>query len=108
VLKPVQAIDDPSQVGKVDLVIVGVKAWQVPEAAEDIRPMIGPQTMALRLQNGPEAPAQVAEKLGGRHVHGANYPIISLHPTPRIHKADQMDVPGRMVTGIYELTDPAG
>jgi 2-dehydropantoate 2-reductase len=70
VLQPVQAIDDPSQVGKVDLVIVGVKAWQVPEAAEAMRPMIGPQTVVLPLQNGLEAPAQLSEKLGGQHVLG--------------------------------------
>ena len=32
-----QATDDMSSIGKVDLVILGVKAWQVKEAAEQIK-----------------------------------------------------------------------
>jgi len=70
VLQPVQAIDDPSKIGKVDMVLVGVKAWQVSEAAEAMRPMIGPETFVLPLQNGLEAPAQLSEILGDQHVLG--------------------------------------
>ena len=69
-LQPVQATDNPSKVGKVDMVLVGVKAWQVSEAAEAIRPMVGPETFVLPLQNGLEAPAQLSEKLGEQHVLG--------------------------------------
>ena len=69
-VKPVQATDDPTQVGIVDVVLVGVKAWQVPDAAEAIRPMIGPETVALPLQNGLEAPTQLAAVLGNQHVLG--------------------------------------
>ena len=68
VVNPVQATDDPAQVGIVDVVLVGVKAWQVPEAAETIGPMIGSDTAVLPLQNGLEAPAQLAAVLGERHV----------------------------------------
>ena len=42
VLHPVKATDDPSKVGVVDVVILGVKAWQVEEAAQAMIPMIGP------------------------------------------------------------------
>jgi 2-dehydropantoate 2-reductase len=69
-VKPVQATDDPAQVGIVDVVLVGVKAWQVPDAAEAIRPMIGPETVALPLQNGLEAPTQLAAVLGNQNVLG--------------------------------------
>ena len=69
-VQPVQATDDPSKTGKVDMVLVGVKAWQVSEAAEAMRPMIGPETFVLPLQNGLEAPAQLSEVLGGQHVLG--------------------------------------
>jgi len=69
-VKPVQATDDPSKIGEVDMVLVGVKAWQVPEAAAAMRPMIGPETFVLPLQNGLEAPAQLSEALGGQHVLG--------------------------------------
>jgi 2-dehydropantoate 2-reductase len=70
VVQPVQATDDPSKIGKVDMVFVGVKAWQVSEAAEAMRPLIGPETFVLPLQNGLEAPAQLSEILGDQHVLG--------------------------------------
>ena len=69
-VQPVQATDDPSKIGKADVVLVGVKAWQVPEAAEAMRPMIGPETFILPMQNGLEAPAQLSERLGEQHVLG--------------------------------------
>jgi len=46
-VQPVQATDEPSKAGEVDMVLVGVKAWQVSEAAEAMRPMIGPETFVL-------------------------------------------------------------
>jgi 2-dehydropantoate 2-reductase len=70
VVESVQATDDPATIGKVDVVVVGVKAWQVSEAAEAIRPMIGPETVVLPLQNGLEAPAKLSEVLGEQHVLG--------------------------------------
>jgi len=70
VLKKVQATDDPSKIGKVDMVLVGVKAWQVPEAAEAMQPMIGSETFVLPLQNGLEAPDQLSQAIGAQHVLG--------------------------------------
>ncbi len=69
-VKPVNATDDLTTVGVVDLVLVGVKAWQVSEAARSMQPMIGPQTIVLPLQNGLEAPAHLSEVLGSQHVLG--------------------------------------
>ncbi len=68
VLESVQATDDPAQVGMVDVVLLGVKAWQVPDAAEAIRPMVGSETVVLPLQNGVEAPSQLTAVLGDEHV----------------------------------------
>ena len=70
VIQPAQAADDPAQVGVVDSVIVGVKAWQVIDAARAMRPMIGPETFVVPLQNGVEAPSQLAGVLGADHVLG--------------------------------------
>ncbi|HEU4488622.1 MAG TPA: 2-dehydropantoate 2-reductase N-terminal domain-containing protein, partial [Actinomycetota bacterium] len=36
-----EATDDPASVGKADIVILGVKAWQVEEAAAAAKPMLG-------------------------------------------------------------------
>ena len=70
VIQPAQAADDPAQVGVVDAVIVGVKAWQVTDAARAMQPMIGPETFVVPLQNGVEAPSQLAGVLGVEHVLG--------------------------------------
>lgn len=62
------ATDDPAQVGVVDAVIVGVKTWQVTDAAQAMRPMIGPQTLVIPLQNGVEAAAQLRAELSANNV----------------------------------------
>jgi 2-dehydropantoate 2-reductase len=76
-VRPVQATDDPAQVGTVDAVLVGVKAWQVPEAARAMRPLVGPATFVVPLQNGVEAPDRLAAVLGAEHVLGGLCRIVS-------------------------------
>ncbi|MCH8893107.1 MAG: 2-dehydropantoate 2-reductase [Chloroflexi bacterium] len=68
VATPALATENPTEAGKVDAVILGVKAWQVAAAAEAMRPMIGPNTFVLPLQNGVEATAQLASVLGDQAV----------------------------------------
>ena len=68
VVQPAQVSDDPAQVGVVDLVIVGVKSWQVKDAARAMTPMIGRKTFVLPLQNGIEAATQLSDVIGGEHV----------------------------------------
>ena len=63
-----EATDDPAQVGAVDVVLVGVKTWQVRAAAHALRPMLTPQTFVVPLQNGVEAAAELATVLGAKHV----------------------------------------
>lgn len=70
IVEPAQASDDPSQVGVVDVVILGVKAWDVPNAAQAMRPMVGNQTFVVPLENGVDAPEQLASVLGKEHVMG--------------------------------------
>jgi len=64
------ATDDPAQVGAVDVVLVGVKTWQVADAARAMRPMITPRTFVVPLQNGVEASGELAGVLGAKHVLG--------------------------------------
>jgi 2-dehydropantoate 2-reductase len=82
IVRPVHASNDPVEVGVVDVVLVGVKAWQVPEAARAIRPLIGPETMVVPLQNGVEAPTQLAEELGAECVIGGLCGLISFVAEP--------------------------
>lgn len=79
---PVLATDDPTQVGPVGAVLVGVKAWQVTEAAEAMRPLVGPETFVVPLQNGVEAPDQLTAVLGQEHVLGGLCHIIAMVIAP--------------------------
>lgn len=75
-LEDVRATDDPATVGEVDAVVLGVKAWQVPEVAPAIRPLVGRETCVVPLQNGVEAADQLAAVLGPEPVVGAVCKII--------------------------------
>jgi 2-dehydropantoate 2-reductase len=81
-IQPVQATDNPADVGEVDVAIVGVKAWQVPEAAQAMLPLLGPETYVLPLQNGVEAPTQLAAVLGSGRVLGGLARIFSFIAEP--------------------------
>ena len=48
----VTVTDDPSTIGRVDLVLIAVKLWDTEDAAKAIAPLVGPQTAVLSLQNG--------------------------------------------------------
>jgi 2-dehydropantoate 2-reductase len=74
---PVETFDDPARVGEVEVVVLGVKAWQVPEAALAMRPLIGQDTFVVPLQNGVDAPSQIAAVLGKGAVLGGLCRIAS-------------------------------
>ncbi|HYY56034.1 MAG TPA: 2-dehydropantoate 2-reductase [Pyrinomonadaceae bacterium] len=69
-VRPARATDDPAEAGEVDVVILGVKTWQVSEAARAMQPMIGRETFVVPLQNGVEAATQLAGVLGPNRVLG--------------------------------------
>lgn len=66
-IDPVQATGVPADVGPVDAVLVAVKAWQVSAAARAMRPIVGRRTFVVPLENGVEAPSQLAQGLGEEH-----------------------------------------
>ena len=76
-IQPAQATDNPEEVGEVDVVIVGVKAWQVTEVAKALHPLVGPGSYVLPLQNGVEAASQLAAVLGTDRVLGGLAKIFS-------------------------------
>lgn len=83
---PAQVTSDPAEIGPVDAVIVAVKAWQLAEAARAMRPLLGPTTKVLPMQNGVEASRQLQEILGRQYVLNGLCRIISELVSPgRIH-----------------------
>jgi 2-dehydropantoate 2-reductase len=70
VIQPAKATDDPRQVGVVDVILVAVKAWDIPAAAEAMKSMVGEETIIIPLENGVDAPDQLSSALGREHVLG--------------------------------------
>src|SRR3974390_3342597 len=54
-LVPTKATSDPSGIGKVDVVLFCVKLWDIESAGAAIKPLIGPHTAVIPLQNGVDA-----------------------------------------------------
>ena len=69
-LVPTQATDDPKAVGPVDYVLFCVKLWDVESAGEHIKPLVGPNTAVIPLQNGIDAPERLIPILGKHAVMG--------------------------------------
>jgi 2-dehydropantoate 2-reductase len=69
-LVPTRATDDPAEIGKVDIVLFCVKLWDVESAGEQIKPLIGPDTAVIPLQNGVDAAERLVPILGGSAVMG--------------------------------------
>jgi 2-dehydropantoate 2-reductase len=69
-LVPTKATDDPAAVGKVDIVLFCVKLWDVESAGAHIKPLIGPDTAVIPLQNGVDAPERLLPILGPHAVMG--------------------------------------
>jgi 2-dehydropantoate 2-reductase len=79
---PTAVTDDPSTVGEVDVVLLGVKAWQVQEAARAMQPMFGPHTFVVTLQNGVDAPTLFSDVLGPDRIVGGLCKLICLITKP--------------------------
>lgn len=70
-LNDIQAVDDPAQVAPVDIVLFAVKLWDTEPAAESLRPLVGPDTRVITVQNGIDARERLEPILGrGRVVPG--------------------------------------
>jgi 2-dehydropantoate 2-reductase len=99
-IDPVRATDDPATVGEVDYILVAVKTWQLQDAIETMRPMVGKTTSIVPLLNGVEAPDQLANVFGAERVLGGTCSVISMiagpghvrhagaHPTIRFGELD--------------------
>ena len=81
----VVATEAPGEIGPVDVVIVGVKAWQLPEVGQAMAPLLKTDTAVVPLQNGVEAPDVLGRIIGAQHVLGGLCQI-----------AAQIESPGRI------------
>jgi 2-dehydropantoate 2-reductase len=69
-LVPTNATDNPASVGAVDFVLFCVKLWDVESAGQAIKPLVGPDTAVIPLQNGVDAAERLIPILGPKAVMG--------------------------------------
>ena len=109
----IRATSDPGDVGVCDLVVIATKARDVELAAERARPLLGPQTVVLPIQNGLGSADRIASVLGEEpvaigvaggfgasivgpgHVHHNGWELVRLGErrgpaTPRIHRVAEV------------------
>ena len=83
-LPKVQATDDPSTLGSVDVVLIGVKLWDTEAAAHAVLAIVGPTTAVLSLQNGVQKDDVLRDILGSEPVLGGVCYIASTIVRPGI------------------------
>jgi 2-dehydropantoate 2-reductase len=69
-LQPTNATDDPAAIGPVDVALFCVKLWDVESAGAAIKPLVGPTTAVIPLQNGIDASERLIPILGKDAVMG--------------------------------------
>jgi 2-dehydropantoate 2-reductase len=79
---PVEASEEPAELGVRDLIVVAVKAWQVEAQAPRLQPMVRPGTLVVPVQNGVEAPDQLAAVLGDEAVVGGLCHVLASRDGP--------------------------
>src|SRR5271156_3711557 len=63
-IRPAQATDDIAAIGPVDYVLLCTMLWDVESAGAQIRPIVGPQTAVVPVQNGVDAHERLIPILG--------------------------------------------
>src|SRR5436190_4231276 len=76
-LKPVNVTDDPGQVGQVDVVLFAVKLWDTETAGKAARPLVGPDTLVITLQNGVDSVERLSPILGANKVVGGSTYVVA-------------------------------
>ena len=96
----VRATDDPRTLGCVDLVILSVKLWDTESAARQMRPLVGPRTAVLSLQNGVIKDDILKTEFGAAAVMGGvAYVATHISRPGVIHQVGTMQ---RIVLGEYD------
>jgi len=78
--------DDPKSVGNVDIVLFAVKLWDTETAAEAARPLVGPNTRVITLQNGVDSVERISSVLAPDNVAGGAAYIATTIAAPGVIK----------------------
>ncbi len=80
----VKVFDDAAKVGVVDVVLFAVKLWDTESAAEQIKPIVGPDTLVIPFQNGVESIERLRKVLPEPCVMGGSAYIATHIKSPGV------------------------
>ena len=92
-----KATSDPREIGRVDLVLFCVKAYDTDPAAVSIRPIVGPDTVILSVQNGIDNDERIARAVEQGTAVSAAAQVNAHIEAPGI--VAQTAGPGRLIFG---------
>ncbi len=99
-LPNVRASTDPAAFGRADLVIISVKLWDTESAAQAIKPIVGPETAVLSLQNGVIKDEILRREFPERSIMGGVAYVATHIARPGvIHQTGTMQ---RVIVGEYD------
>jgi 2-dehydropantoate 2-reductase len=124
----INATSDPAEIGVCDLVVIATKARDVETAARRAKPLVGPETVVLPIQNGLGSADRVASVLGDDavaigvaggfgasivgpgHVHHYGWELVRLGErrgpaTPRIHRIAEVWADAGFRVQAYDAVD---
>ena len=84
VIHPVKVTHQLKEIEPPDLVILGVKAWQVKDLAMELKTIVKPETIVLPLQNGVLSPEELISILNPQSVMGGSCRIFSKIESPGV------------------------
>ena len=84
VIDPAHATDDPATLGPAGVVMVSVKLYDTDEAARAMKPLVGPETMVVSLQNGVTSGDVFSEAFGRERVIGGTSSIAAQIQEPGV------------------------
>jgi 2-dehydropantoate 2-reductase len=102
VVREVKATDDPASIGPVDAALMAVKLWDTEGAARAARPLLGPDTAVVSLQNGVRRDETLRATLGAAHVLGGVSYISAFIESPGVIR--QVGAMQKIVFGEYDGT----
>lgn len=91
-----RATDNPAEAGVADLVLFCVKTYDTDSAAAAMKPMVGPDTVVLPLQNGVESEDRLTRVLGPGRVLGGSVRVVAVIDEPGVLR---VNTPAALVFG---------
>lgn len=99
-LASVNAVEDPAEIGVVDLVMFAVKLWDTESAIARIKPIVGPDTVVISFQNGVLKDKYLTQAFGlPRIMGGVCYVATSIARPGVIGRTGTLE---RMVFGEFD------